>query len=149
MSESLPVRIVKSPVLDTDGDGLPDSWEQTFFGSLFTLGGHDDPDGDGVDNLGEYAADTHPGDRNDFFAVDVRPGSNGSVELMFDASTGRLYSAQFAGGSVGRSSTWTTASAPPFRGRGGSQVWVDDGSETGVHPASVTQRVYRVQVQAP
>ena len=37
-------------LLDTDGDGLPDSWEQQFFGSL-TQGPNDDQNKDGVKNL--------------------------------------------------------------------------------------------------
>ena len=44
---------------DTDGDGLPDSWELTYFPDL-TQGAADDPDSDGLTNLGEYTAGTNP-----------------------------------------------------------------------------------------
>jgi len=49
---------------DTDGDGLPDSWE-TFFGlnpnsTSGADGASGDPDGDGRTNLQEYQAGTHP-----------------------------------------------------------------------------------------
>jgi hypothetical protein len=44
---------------DTDGDGLPDAWEKTYFGKL-TYGPNDDPDGDGYTNAQEYAAGTNP-----------------------------------------------------------------------------------------
>jgi flagellar hook assembly protein FlgD len=45
----------ESPVVspDTDADGLPDDWELRYWGNL----GHgpaEDPDGDGISNLGEY-----------------------------------------------------------------------------------------------
>lgn len=45
--------------IDTDGDGLPDGWEQAYlFGLQF--GANDDPDGDGVTNRDEYTLGTHP-----------------------------------------------------------------------------------------
>jgi hypothetical protein len=54
------------PGVDTDGDGLPDAWEYTFFGNL-TPGPHDDPDGDGETNIGEYRAVTVPTNINSVF----------------------------------------------------------------------------------
>lgn len=45
--------------IDSDGDGLPDSWEIAHFGNLNqTASG--DPDGDGVSNLQEYLDGTDP-----------------------------------------------------------------------------------------
>ena len=54
------------PGIDTDGDGLPDAWEYTYFGNL-TPGPNDDPDGDGETNLAEYRAKTNPTDVNSVF----------------------------------------------------------------------------------
>jgi len=45
---------------DTDSDGLPDSWEITYFGNITSQNGTGDPDGDGQSNLQEYQAGTHP-----------------------------------------------------------------------------------------
>ncbi len=45
---------------DTDSDGLPDSWENTYFGNLTSQNGTGDPDGDGMTNYQEYLAGTHP-----------------------------------------------------------------------------------------
>lgn len=45
--------------LDSDNDGLLDSWEITHFGNL-TQGADDDPDGDGSSNLQEQDAGTDP-----------------------------------------------------------------------------------------
>jgi hypothetical protein len=50
---------------DPDGDGLPDAWEQAYFGSL-APGLYDDPDGDGFSNFQEYRAGTNPTDPNSF-----------------------------------------------------------------------------------
>jgi len=48
-----------TPAADSDADGLPDSWEQTFFGNLNQTGSGD-PDGDGRTNAQEYADGTNP-----------------------------------------------------------------------------------------
>ena len=45
--------------VDTDSDGLADSWESTYFGNL-NEGASGDPDGDGLTNLREYLLGTNP-----------------------------------------------------------------------------------------
>ncbi len=47
-------------VLDSDSDGLPDSWETTYFGDLTTTDGTTDLDGDGLTELAEYQNGTDP-----------------------------------------------------------------------------------------
>ncbi len=44
---------------DTDSDGLPDLWEEHFFGDL-TQDGNADSDGDGVSNLREFQENLNP-----------------------------------------------------------------------------------------
>lgn len=44
---------------DTDGDGLPDSWETNFFGNLASNQNNDN-DGDGANNLQEFQAGSWP-----------------------------------------------------------------------------------------
>ncbi len=44
---------------DTDGDGLPDTWETLYFGDL-SQAAASDPDGDGATNASEYAAGSSP-----------------------------------------------------------------------------------------
>ncbi len=46
-------------IIDTDSDGLSDTWEQAFFGNL-AQGPNDDPDTDGFSNLQEYNAGSNP-----------------------------------------------------------------------------------------
>jgi hypothetical protein len=48
---------------DSDGDGLPDSWEMAYFGAL-SYGAGSDPDNDGYGNLQEYLAGSDPTDPN-------------------------------------------------------------------------------------
>ncbi len=45
---------------DVDGDGLNDGWEQGWFGSMDAYGGEDDPDLDGLDNIGEQGHGSDP-----------------------------------------------------------------------------------------
>ncbi|HUR24388.1 MAG TPA: hypothetical protein VM327_00040 [Candidatus Thermoplasmatota archaeon] len=47
---------------DLDKDGLPDAWEKQHFNSTTAQTGSGDPDADGLDNKGEYAAGTDPND---------------------------------------------------------------------------------------
>jgi parallel beta-helix repeat protein len=49
---------------DTDGDGLPDDWEQNYFGNL-SQRPSEDYDGDIYSNLQEYHAGTDPTDEKD------------------------------------------------------------------------------------
>jgi hypothetical protein len=48
--------------LDLDADGLPDSWEQRYFGSL-SLSATADTDGDGATNAAEFSAGSAPNNR--------------------------------------------------------------------------------------
>jgi fibronectin type 3 domain-containing protein len=45
---------------DSDNDGLPDYWENYYFGNLTTVSGIDDTDGDGRKNFEEYYRRTNP-----------------------------------------------------------------------------------------
>jgi hypothetical protein len=45
---------------DSDNDGLPDSWEITYFGNITLQNGSGDPDGDNVNNLTEYRQGRNP-----------------------------------------------------------------------------------------
>jgi hypothetical protein len=51
------------PGVDTDGNGLPDAWEYTYFGHK-GLDPNADSDGDGESNLSEYRSGTNPADPN-------------------------------------------------------------------------------------
>jgi DNA-binding MarR family transcriptional regulator len=45
---------------DMDQDGLPDYWEEEYFGNITNYSASDDPDGDGLTNLEEYQNGTNP-----------------------------------------------------------------------------------------
>lgn len=52
--EEIPVAV------DLDGDGLPDSWEVTYFGNTTAQSGNGDPDADGLSNSQELTSGTNP-----------------------------------------------------------------------------------------
>jgi 3-phytase len=83
-------RAVGNPDGDTDGDGLPNSWESTHFGGTTAA----DPSAissNGVNTLQEcYIADINPVDPDAFFLIsDLRPLTS---VLSWNASSGRVYS---------------------------------------------------------
>jgi hypothetical protein len=51
------------PGVDSDGNGLADAWEYTYFGHI-GVDPNADPDGDGESNLSEYRSGTNPNDPN-------------------------------------------------------------------------------------
>lgn len=55
-----PNAIVPENSNDADGDGLPDSWEVKYFGSIARHGPQADPDGDGLANIDELKFGTDP-----------------------------------------------------------------------------------------
>ncbi len=81
------------PPGDSDGDGLPDAWEQ-----LYGLDAHDpadadaDLDGDGLSNRAEYLAGTRPDDPASALALSVHLLAGGAVQLRFEAAADRTYS---------------------------------------------------------
>jgi hypothetical protein len=82
---------------DADNDGLPDSWEIQYFGSINDPRATPDadPDGDGFSNIQEYIAGTDPLDPNSnlrITSVNVTPGSGA---IHFNAVAGHTYTIQY------------------------------------------------------
>jgi len=77
-------------LIDVDGDGLADAWEQQYFGSLSANPG-DDPDGDGMSNLREFRAGTNPTDAQSLFeVVEISKVPNG-ISVRWSSQAGRRY----------------------------------------------------------
>jgi subtilisin family serine protease len=78
--------------VDTDGNGLPDWWEQQFFGHLTGTDPNADPDHDGASNLAEFLAGTNPTNYSSALRLTALPagGTNG-VALQWPGVAGRYY----------------------------------------------------------
>lgn len=85
--------------VDSDGDGLPDEWEQQMIdsdasGRLVSLadvtaGG--DLDSDGITNLQEFLLGTYPLDAADGLRLDIVGVSGGMAHMKFVSVSGRTY----------------------------------------------------------
>ncbi len=86
--------------VDSDNDGLPDSWEQALIQALEGDGvtrtladikPEDDADGDGLTNREEYLAGTYAFDPKNGFALEILEVTDGRPLLEFTAVRGRSY----------------------------------------------------------
>lgn len=79
--------------VDTDGNGLDDSWEMRYFGHL-GVNPNADADGDGMSNLQEYLAGTDPTDATSSLKIAaIAAGTQTSIQWA--AIAGRNYRLQF------------------------------------------------------
>jgi subtilisin family serine protease len=79
-------------IVDSDGNGLPDWWEQMYFGALTGTNPNADPDHDGASNLAEWLAGTNP--TNAASALRLMPPlvtTSNSVILRWPSAAGKSY----------------------------------------------------------
>jgi len=111
-------------LLDSDRDGLPDSWEIAHFGNTTSQRSAGDPDGDGISNLDEFLDGTDPTDKGSLRPrLTAYSGAGGSLrvtplKLSYD---------------LGESVTLTPTPFPP----GVFVGWAGDLNGT-VNPATLT-----------
>jgi hypothetical protein len=76
---------VQTPT-DTDGDQIPDSWEQSHFSTISPSS--DDCDHDGFSNFEEYIAGTDPNETTSCFRVEEMQANT----MSWTPASGRTYS---------------------------------------------------------
>ncbi|MBI4325546.1 MAG: lamin tail domain-containing protein, partial [Chloroflexi bacterium] len=82
---------------DTDGDGLPDSWETAHgLDPKFAGDAALDPDGDGLTNGQEYLSGTDPRDPLSFLSLEAVKPATGAIQIRFWAVAGKSYTIQYA-----------------------------------------------------
>jgi len=69
---------------------LPEAWQQQYFGRT-GIDPFDDPDQDGVNNLDEYRAGTHPLDPESLFEVTVSEDALGGPRVEWQSAVGKAY----------------------------------------------------------
>jgi hypothetical protein len=132
------------PVIDSDGDGLVDTWEIQYFDSVSDPRAQPgvDVDGDGFDNQAEQSAGTSPVDGSSRLVITnqnfVVP-SNFTVQ--WTAAPGKIYKVEYST----TLTNWATA-VTITNSSNASLQWTDDGSQTGGAPSGSTKRFYRVRI---
>jgi len=123
--------VLLTVLADFDGDGVADAWETQYgFSTNSALDALLDPDGDGMNNRGEYIAGTHP--TNSFSVLKVLFSTTNAAELNFTAESNISYTVQWQTNLAGpgwnhltnitaqplvRTITFDTAAAPPSAAR--------------------------------
>ena len=89
------VEIKASPVniLDQDSDGLQDSWESYYFGSIdgSNTSSYNDYDSDGFDNLSEFRAGTNPTDPSSALKINEVAYENNPSVVSWASSSNTMY----------------------------------------------------------
>jgi hypothetical protein len=115
---------------DSDGDGVPDAWEEAHGTLPGVADAHDDPDNDGRTNLEEFLAGTHPNHASSRFEIAV----DATASVAFNSVVGRVYTLEY---SSTLPAIWTDALAPTN----------GTGSVIVLSPRDVAGGFYRLRVE--
>jgi formylglycine-generating enzyme required for sulfatase activity len=74
---------------DANNNGIPDWWEQWYFG-LTGFNGNSDSDGDGLKDWQEYRAGTDPTNMSSVLAVQA-VSTNGGIVIRWPSAAGKIY----------------------------------------------------------
>ncbi|HOK77672.1 MAG TPA: cohesin domain-containing protein [Verrucomicrobiota bacterium] len=121
---------------DTDGDGLPDWWEELYFGGAANGNPAADSDADGMTNWQEYIAGTNPADRASVLKLSVAVAETGKIKVLVPSAAGRTYRLLRSVDLI----RWEFT-GPAVTGTGTAIEMIDP--DTGTLPGA---RFYRVQV---
>lgn len=121
----------RANVVDSDGDGMPDAWENEYeLNPNSAADADDDADNDGATNLQEFLAGTNPRQAASVFAFTrVTKESNG-VRLHFHGVAGRTYSLQSR--DFSSPGTWqTVTNLPAMESTGEQSLLLPESSGSG------------------
>jgi len=137
--------LTANPDQDSVGDGISDSWRQTYFGGNGATTNNQscatcDPDGDGMSNLQEFLAGTNPTNSASAFRVISILQSGLDIRVTWSAGSGRTNALQWASNPGG---TYSNASPNIVTVGNGDTVtnFLDVGGAT-----NLPGRYYRVRL---
>jgi T5SS/PEP-CTERM-associated repeat protein len=135
--------LVLDPNLDTDGDGMPNGWEQSHgLDPLNAADANADADGDGMSNLQEYLAGTDPTNSASAFRIIEVAAIDDDVLLTWTTVGGKKYAMQSVTG--GDYTNAFIEFAPAFIAPG-----TNESTFSVIHPGGATNspsRFYRVRL---
>jgi hypothetical protein len=86
------LRLNLQRIVDTDSNGLPDWWEQQYFGHLTGTDPNADPDHDGMNNLAEWITGTNPTNAASAFRLRLVSATNANnIVVSWPSVAGRNY----------------------------------------------------------
>lgn len=89
------VFVLRLGAVDSDGDGLDDDWEMTYFGNL-SRDGSGDFDGDEQTDRDEFLSGTNPtSDASLLRVMTLTSLNDGTTKILWSAVAGRTYRVQF------------------------------------------------------
>lgn len=94
---------------DLNGDGLPDDWQQSVWGSGPWPDPNEDSDGDGASNLAEFLAGTDPRDPSSVLKTRL-VRTSGSLKFSWNTQPGFVYQVQRASNLT----DWTNVGSPRY-----------------------------------
>lgn len=126
---------------DADADGLPDDWENFYFGSLKVQPG-DDTDGDGANTMDEYLAGTDPASASSVLRLSVvSTDSDGNTVFLFGIAPSRAYRIEISYDL----NQWGPAQGTLSYSQAGSAMFVEQ--KSALRPAPPRQAFYRIVVE--
>lgn len=135
---------------DTDGDGLPDWWEQQYGVNPNDPNGSNGANGvlsaDGLTNYQKYVFGLDPRLASGPPPTTATRASATTVSVAFPTQPDRVYRVEWTASLAG--GVWTPVGAD-YYGNGTTQSYTDDGSGTGSVPGVGVERFYRVRVRLP
>jgi thrombospondin type 3 repeat protein len=123
---------------DTDGDGIPDNWENAHMLNPSVNDANIDSDGDGLTNLQEFKAGTDPKNPTSQFRISSIVPNAGNYQIGFPSVLGKTYRLEYRDDLA--TGNWKTLTDQIFGT--GATIQINDPSATGL-----TKRFYRLSLE--